>query len=174
MCSGLNLCLFVYLRSNCLFIYCRFGVGLYTIAELCTCGNWTVVAMSWKIHEGWLSYDASARCFFNSSVTQYDVVWWDEMRYDCNVLKNEHKRLMDTMTQEQKHVYDTIISRVDSNLPGLFFVYGYGGTGKTFIWRAYHQQFDLEVILCWQLLRVVLLHCSYLVEELLTLGLQFH
>ena len=77
-----------------------------------------------------------------------NMLLYDEMRYDCNVLKNEHKRFKDTMTQEQKHVYDTIISRVDSNLPGLFFVYGYGGTGKTFIWRAYHLQFDLKVILC--------------------------
>ena len=61
---------------------------------------------------------------------------YDEMRYNRNVLKAEHKSLMDTMTQEQKHVYDTIMSRVDANLQGLFFVYGYGGTGKTFIWRA--------------------------------------
>jgi len=61
---------------------------------------------------------------------------YDEMRYDRSVLKAEHKSLMDTMTQEQKHVYDTIMSRIDANLQGLFFVYGYGGTGKTFIWRA--------------------------------------
>lgn len=25
---------------------------------------------------------------------------YDEMRYDCNVLKAEHRRLMETMTQE--------------------------------------------------------------------------
>ena len=61
---------------------------------------------------------------------------YDEMRYDRHVLENEHKRLMETMTQEQKHVYDTIMSGIDANLPSLFFVYGYGGTGKTFIWRA--------------------------------------
>jgi hypothetical protein len=41
-----------------------------------------------------------------------NMLLYDEMRYDCNVLKNEHKRFMETMTQEQKHVYDTIISRV--------------------------------------------------------------
>jgi len=28
------------------------------------------------------------------------------------------------------------MSRVDDNLPGIFFIYGYGGTGKMFIWRA--------------------------------------
>lgn len=43
---------------------------------------------------------------------------------------------METMTHEQKHVYDTIMSRVDANLPDVFFFYGYGGAEKTFIWRA--------------------------------------
>jgi phosphoribosylanthranilate isomerase len=61
---------------------------------------------------------------------------YDELRYDHNVLKNEHSKLMETMTQEQKRVYDKIMSRVDADELGLFFVYGYGGTGKTFIWRA--------------------------------------
>ncbi|XP_042032500.1 uncharacterized protein LOC121779250 [Salvia splendens] len=37
---------------------------------------------------------------------------------------------------EQLHVHDTIMSSVDSNVGGMFFVYGYGGTGKTFIWRS--------------------------------------
>ncbi|AES99143.2 PIF1-like helicase [Medicago truncatula] len=61
---------------------------------------------------------------------------YDELRYDRNILKNEHKRLMSTMTLEQKTIYDKIMSRVVSNQPGFFFLYGYGGTGKTFIWRA--------------------------------------
>ncbi|KEH19891.1 PIF1-like helicase [Medicago truncatula] len=40
------------------------------------------------------------------------------------------------MTVEQKQVYDTIMNRVDDKKPGLFFLYGYGGTGKTYIWRS--------------------------------------
>jgi len=40
------------------------------------------------------------------------------------------------MTVEQQGVYERIMTRVDSKLPGLFFLYGYGGTGKTFLWRA--------------------------------------
>jgi ATP-dependent DNA helicase PIF1 len=28
------------------------------------------------------------------------------------------------------------MARVNANSPRLFFLYGYGGTGKTFIWRA--------------------------------------
>jgi ATP-dependent DNA helicase PIF1 len=40
------------------------------------------------------------------------------------------------MTLEQKNIYDTIMARVNNGNPGFFFLYGYGGTGKTYIWRA--------------------------------------
>jgi len=43
---------------------------------------------------------------------------------------------MSTMTSEQRHVYDTIMTRVSQNNSGVFFLYGYGESGKTFIWRA--------------------------------------
>jgi ATP-dependent DNA helicase PIF1 len=61
---------------------------------------------------------------------------YDELRYNKDSLKKEHDRLMSMMTTEQKSIYDTIMARVDANKQGLFFLYGYGGTGKTFIWRA--------------------------------------
>ncbi|GAU47161.1 hypothetical protein TSUD_287440 [Trifolium subterraneum] len=61
---------------------------------------------------------------------------YDELNYDRQVLFEEHVRLMSTMTLEQRSVFDKIMRRVNQNKPGLFFLYGYGGTGKTFIWRA--------------------------------------
>ncbi|XP_039688735.1 uncharacterized protein [Medicago truncatula] len=61
---------------------------------------------------------------------------YDEMNYNQNMLEIEHNQLMSTMTTEQRGVYDKIISRVDANLPDIFFLYSYGGTCKTFIWRA--------------------------------------
>jgi len=61
---------------------------------------------------------------------------YDEMNYNRPLLAAEHTQLMSTMTSEQRNVYDTIIRRDKENKPGLFFLYGYGGTGKTFIWRA--------------------------------------
>ena len=76
---------------------------------------------------------------------QYDVslihrarnrLMYNELRYDQHSLENENSRLMSTMTTEQRGVYDTIMSRLNANLPGLFFTYGYRGTGKTFIWMA--------------------------------------
>ncbi|XP_045810450.1 uncharacterized protein LOC123904887, partial [Trifolium pratense] len=60
----------------------------------------------------------------------------DELNYNRQSLAEEHVRLMSTMTLEQRKVYDTIMTRVNENKPDVFFLYGYGGTGKTFIWRV--------------------------------------
>ena len=61
---------------------------------------------------------------------------YDELYYNQRLLEEENERLMSTMTDEQKQVYDKIMARVVAKEPGLFFLYGYDGTGKTFIWRA--------------------------------------
>nr|GEY45854.1 hypothetical protein [Tanacetum cinerariifolium] len=51
-------------------------------------------------------------------------------------LKEEHKRLYVTLTEEQKGIYKTIMDAVDKNNGGMFFVYGYGGTGKTYLYKT--------------------------------------
>lgn len=43
---------------------------------------------------------------------------------------------MDKLTGEHKEVYSEIMSSVVGGSGGLFFVYGYGGTGKTFLWKT--------------------------------------
>ncbi|XP_057793359.1 uncharacterized protein LOC131009979 [Salvia miltiorrhiza] len=60
----------------------------------------------------------------------------DELRYDRRALTEEHKVLITQLTDEQRCVYDTIMSAAQSNSGGMFFIYGYGGTGKTFIWNT--------------------------------------
>ncbi|XP_071740609.1 uncharacterized protein [Rutidosis leptorrhynchoides] len=40
------------------------------------------------------------------------------------------------LTSEQKEAYDQIIKAVDHGKGGVFFLYGYGGTGKTFLWKT--------------------------------------
>ncbi|XP_057811702.1 uncharacterized protein LOC131025941 [Salvia miltiorrhiza] len=60
----------------------------------------------------------------------------DELRYDRKALTNEHKALISKLTDEQRCVYDTVINATRSNYGGMFFIYGYGGTGKTFIWNT--------------------------------------
>ncbi|KAK9705842.1 hypothetical protein RND81_07G086300 [Saponaria officinalis] len=60
----------------------------------------------------------------------------DELAYDRHSLHEEHGNLLSSMTDEQRSVYNEIMESVLNNRGGVFFVYGYGGTGKTFIWRS--------------------------------------
>ncbi len=60
----------------------------------------------------------------------------DELSYDIEEMKAEHGRLYPCLTDEQRGVYDTIMGAIDSGTGGVFFLYGYGGTGKTFLWRT--------------------------------------
>ncbi|XP_031120878.1 uncharacterized protein LOC116024115 [Ipomoea triloba] len=60
---------------------------------------------------------------------------FDELSYDCNV-HHESQQMERQLIDEQKVVYDTIINDVLQQHGGMYFVYGYGGTGKTFVWKA--------------------------------------
>nr|GFC20957.1 hypothetical protein [Tanacetum cinerariifolium] len=41
-----------------------------------------------------------------------------------------------SLTSEQKGIYSTVMDVVDRNTKGMFFVYGYGGTGKTYLYKT--------------------------------------
>ncbi|XP_057719476.1 uncharacterized protein LOC130933887 [Arachis stenosperma] len=60
----------------------------------------------------------------------------DELRYDRRKLTVEHADYMQKLTDEQKIVYEKIMVAVNSGEGGVFFVYGYGGTGKNFVWKT--------------------------------------
>ena len=50
-------------------------------------------------------------------------------------------------TDEQKHIFDTIINVVNRGTGGMFFLYGYEGTGKTFMWKtALHSKGDIMLL----------------------------
>jgi hypothetical protein len=49
---------------------------------------------------------------------------------------DEDKNLSDSLNTDQRVAYDDIMSAVDANEGGVFFVDGPGGTGKTFLYRA--------------------------------------
>lgn len=48
------------------------------------------------------------------------------------------------MNSAQKAAYDCIVNAVNGKLGGFFFVDGYGGTGKTYLWRALSYRFRSE------------------------------
>ncbi|CAH1441527.1 unnamed protein product [Lactuca virosa] len=60
----------------------------------------------------------------------------EELDYDIPNLKNEFDQLFVALTNEQRHIFVDIMDAVKHNKGGVFFVYGYGGTGKTFLWKT--------------------------------------
>nr|ABD65060.1 hypothetical protein 27.t00039 [Brassica oleracea] len=60
----------------------------------------------------------------------------DELNYVVEDQLKENERLMAMITDEQRGVYEQILDAVLNDSGGVFFLYGYGGTGKTFVYRA--------------------------------------
>nr|GFB23535.1 ATP-dependent DNA helicase RRM3-like [Tanacetum cinerariifolium] len=66
----------------------------------------------------------------------YNRLIYDETSYDKDQLREQHVKLYESLTTEQKGIYSTVMDFVDNNKGGMFFVYGYGGTGKTFLYKT--------------------------------------
>ncbi|XP_074288915.1 uncharacterized protein LOC141614060 [Silene latifolia] len=60
----------------------------------------------------------------------------DALSYDKQSLSEEHEIQLSSMTDEQRLVFNEVMEAALNNKGGVFFVYGYGGTGKTFLWRS--------------------------------------
>ncbi|KAL7616464.1 hypothetical protein Lser_V15G00051 [Lactuca serriola] len=59
-----------------------------------------------------------------------------ELNYDPDIIEVEHQDLYSKLNVKQKNVYHNIMNAVNNNQGGVFFLYGYGGTGKTFVWKT--------------------------------------
>ncbi|KAI9092507.1 hypothetical protein K1719_027635 [Acacia pycnantha] len=59
-----------------------------------------------------------------------------EMNYNTDKENEASERMQRLMTEEQKAVFDDIMTAVSSKKGGFFFLHGFGGTGKTFLWNA--------------------------------------
>ncbi|XP_042753167.2 uncharacterized protein LOC111906337 [Lactuca sativa] len=60
----------------------------------------------------------------------------EELDYDIPNSKNEFDGLFVALTNEQRDIFLDIMDAVKHNRGGVFFVYGYGGTGKTLLWKT--------------------------------------
>ena len=68
----------------------------------------------------------------------YDVaeqIIFHELNFNREENAIQAEQMKAQLTSQQLKVYDSIISSVSSNSGGFFFVCGYGGTGKTFLWN---------------------------------------
>nr|GFA41994.1 hypothetical protein [Tanacetum cinerariifolium] len=61
---------------------------------------------------------------------------YDELDYNPAELHYKYERLYVSLNTKQKSVYDIIINSVETRQRGVYFVYGYGGTGKIFLWKT--------------------------------------
>jgi hypothetical protein len=60
----------------------------------------------------------------------------EEMSYDRDSQKEEHQRIYSNLNVDQKIAFNAIMEFVDTNQGKLIFVEGYGGTSKTYLWKA--------------------------------------
>ena len=60
----------------------------------------------------------------------------EEMSYDIRISQREHEILISGLNNEQRTIYNSIMEDVFSKSGGMFFVYGHGGTGKTYPYRT--------------------------------------
>ena len=60
----------------------------------------------------------------------------EEMSYDVSSLKRKHEILIFGLNNEQRIIYNSIMEAVATERGGMFFVYGHGGTGKTYLYRT--------------------------------------
>lgn len=67
--------------------------------------------------------------------TQNRLVY-EEYSYDRALLYTESCLMFSKLNQEQLKIFKAITESVYENLGKLFFVYGHGGTGKTFLWKT--------------------------------------
>ncbi|XP_015944426.1 uncharacterized protein LOC107469565 [Arachis duranensis] len=73
----------------------------------------------------------------------------EELAYDTNELTHTNLYMEQKMIHEQTLVFDEIPNAVITDFGGFYFVYGYGGCGKTFIWNGLSSaiQFRRKIVL---------------------------
>ncbi|XP_076924090.1 ATP-dependent DNA helicase RRM3-like [Bidens hawaiensis] len=99
----------------------------------------------------------------NSISSAKNILLSEELAYDRQVLNKEFGDLFSLLTTEQRLIYEEIITTFCNKNGGVFFVYGYGGTGKTFLWKTLSASLSSEG-------KVVLSVASSGIASLLLLG----
>ncbi|KAL8524676.1 hypothetical protein ACS0TY_014323 [Phlomoides rotata] len=72
----------------------------------------------------------------NSNFSSSNRLIFKELSYNRSELKIEHDLLFAKLNDKQRYVYNMISQFVLSGSGVVFFVYRYGGTGKTFLWKT--------------------------------------
>lgn len=65
-----------------------------------------------------------------------NILLGNELVYNAPEMLSGHNELFVNLNEDQLVAYQCIIDAVGKNLGGMFFVDGYGGTGKTYLWNT--------------------------------------
>nr|KAJ0204558.1 hypothetical protein LSAT_V11C500286960 [Lactuca sativa] len=60
----------------------------------------------------------------------------EETSYNRQELSNQHKLMVSCLNSEQLNIYNLVVFVKNGGKHVLFFIYGHGGTGKTFLWTT--------------------------------------
>lgn len=60
----------------------------------------------------------------------------EERSYDAEVMATKRDRLLPNLNTHQRKIFDTVTEAVSNARQELMFVYGHGGTGKTYVWKS--------------------------------------
>lgn len=73
---------------------------------------------------------------YSSDINLQNELILQELNYDRIEQSSEASQLVSLFNPEQRQIYEEIMSSLNEDCGGFYFVYGYGGTGKTFLWKA--------------------------------------
>jgi ATP-dependent DNA helicase PIF1 len=65
-----------------------------------------------------------------------NILLENEFQYDYAEMKSLHEEHVNNLNSDQIFAYQSIYNAIDNGLGTMFFVDGYGGTGKTFLWKT--------------------------------------
>nr|GEU96464.1 F-box domain-containing protein [Tanacetum cinerariifolium] len=68
----------------------------------------------------------------------------EEKNYDRTLLPAHRDQLLPQLNDKHRHIFSLIMDACFNNRQELVFVYGHGGTGKTFLWRTFIFSFRFE------------------------------
>ncbi|XP_052621047.1 uncharacterized protein LOC111921783 [Lactuca sativa] len=97
----------------------------------------------YEIEKILLQNSSSLRDFVGMPYPDHDLVSstnnrliTEELDFYITILQKESHQLLESLTIEQRSIFDEIMTAVKQKKGRVFFVYGYGGTGKTFLWKT--------------------------------------
>ncbi|XP_058726700.1 ATP-dependent DNA helicase pfh1-like [Vicia villosa] len=61
---------------------------------------------------------------------------YDERSYDVPTMRTQFTSLFNALTDEQRSIFEKIMASVRAQKGVVYFLHGYGGTGKTYMWRT--------------------------------------